>query len=515
MTITVNISSTSPGVSIGGGTSVSVAVSGTTAPISLSMLTGGSTTLPDITQLEAGDGITITTAAGQFVISSYSTASLWTFAPVSSVNKKTGAVVLYALDLTAAEAIHTHSTASIVGLTAAIGGSAPVLSVAGRTGVITLQTADISGLAAIAASGSASDLTAGTIPAARLPAASTATLGAVKVGSGLTITDGTLSATLTGPALSDNSPQQTGTASAGTSSEASRADHVHAVPLATTTAFGAIKVGSGLSITSGVLSASSATAATSFVSVPLCHNSTGTAGTFAADSSYFYACYSANNWLRVQRAGWICVPTAPTSLSVTADRSASSSESSPTDAISASWQSPANDGGELSGYWLQLNTAAAFTVSANTLTYTWDPVTAQKNSCTLYTVSVQAYNSAGTGAASTLSKYSPNTTFPTGFVVSQTPNEGAPGVTYEATWVPVCYGERNAYEVQYRETNAGNGAEDNWVVAGYPTANSLSFYISTAVSSSEYDWRVRAINRANNVTTWTSDWSTVESTPPT
>ena len=46
--------------------------------------------------------------------------------------------------------------------------SANVLSVAGRTGAITLSASDISGLAAVATSGSASDLTTGTLPDARL-----------------------------------------------------------------------------------------------------------------------------------------------------------------------------------------------------------------------------------------------------------------------------------------------------------------------------------------------------------
>jgi hypothetical protein len=49
-------------------------------------------------------------------------------------------------------------------------GIAPVTSVAGRTGTIVLTASDISsGLATVATSGSASDLSAGTLPAARLP----------------------------------------------------------------------------------------------------------------------------------------------------------------------------------------------------------------------------------------------------------------------------------------------------------------------------------------------------------
>lgn len=49
-------------------------------------------------------------------------------------------------------------------------------------------------VANIAHTHSASDITSGTISASRLPTATSSTLGAVKVGSGLTISSGVLSA---------------------------------------------------------------------------------------------------------------------------------------------------------------------------------------------------------------------------------------------------------------------------------------------------------------------------------
>lgn len=282
--INVTITSTSPGVSIGGGTSVSVAVSGPSSPVSVGMVAGGSTSLPDITQLTAGTGITISTAANQFLISSYSTAQIATYA-----------------------------------------GTSKVTSVAGRTGTITLSAADVSGLSAVATSGSASDLTVGTLPAALLPAATTATLGAVQVGSGLAVANGVLSATGGGggASLSDATPSALGTAAAGTSSAASRADHVHALPtasaigaantththdaanittgtlasarlpLATTGAAGAVIVGSGLSVSNGTLSAASSALTTA----PLSPTGSGTAGTLAYDEyGYLYLCYQTNKW---------------------------------------------------------------------------------------------------------------------------------------------------------------------------------------------------------------------------
>ena len=70
----------------------------------------------------------------------------------------------------------------------------PVASVAGKTGTVLLAAGDVTGLAAVATSGSASDLSTGTLASARLPAATTSTLGAVSVGTGLSVTAGAVSA---------------------------------------------------------------------------------------------------------------------------------------------------------------------------------------------------------------------------------------------------------------------------------------------------------------------------------
>jgi hypothetical protein len=194
------------------------------------------------------------------------------YGPVVSVAGRTGAVSLAAADVaglasvatsgsytslqnvpaTFAPAAHTHSTADITGITAsfaaashthsladlsqssATAGQVPtwngsawaaatpspggVTSVAGRTGTVTLAQLASSGTAssttflrgdgAWAAAGStdAGDLVTGTLSAARLPLATTTVAGAVIVGSGLTIASGVLSRVNYDPADAPGAP---------------------------------------------------------------------------------------------------------------------------------------------------------------------------------------------------------------------------------------------------------------------------------------------------------------------
>lgn len=516
--INVTISSTSPGVSIGGGTSVSVAVSGPSSPVSVSLLAGGSTSLPDITQLEAGTGITISTAANQFTISSYSTSQVASYSAVKSVNGKVGVVSLQAVDVTAAAVSHTHSTSDVVGITALIGSSSPVQSVAGRTGAITLTQADVSGLAAIASSGSASDLASGTVPVARLPIATSTAAGAVQVGSGLSISSGVLSATGGGGSsitLSDSTPQALGTASAGTSADASRADHVHALPVATTAAFGTIKVGSGLSVASGVLSASAGGGA-SFVTVPASKTATGTSGQFAADSSWLYACYSSNSWLRVARDAWITVPGAPTITSSSGTfGSAVVSGNLTGGTVDVAWTAPQDTGGEITGYVVQLDNTTPVSVGPQVTNYQFSGLTTNASTCRGFTVTVRAVNSAGQGSAATASGVMPNTIVPSLWSISKTPNEGAPGVEYAIAWMPPCATAGwTSYQIQVREYFNGSevvvtGDEDGWSTWATVTGTTGHSAQVSATSNQQYSFRVRALTVVNVSTTAQSGWSNV------
>lgn len=83
------------------GTSVGVTVQSGIGPAGFLAVPGTATNAFGTFQLVPGNGITITTAAAQFNIASYSTAQAASFAPVQSVAGRTGNVVLAAADVTA------------------------------------------------------------------------------------------------------------------------------------------------------------------------------------------------------------------------------------------------------------------------------------------------------------------------------------------------------------------------------------------------------------------------------
>ena len=194
MSINVVVSGTAAGVSVSGGTSVAITVGGGIGPAGFLVAPGTATNAFGTFQLTAGDGITISTSAAQFQISSYGTTAVSSFAPVQSVAGRVGSVVLQASDVTAgtfaiariptisytalsntpatfSPSAHTHSTSDVVSFTAAAAAAAPVQSVAGRSGAVSLAVADISGLAAVASSGSYTSLQ--NVPATFSPSAHT------------------------------------------------------------------------------------------------------------------------------------------------------------------------------------------------------------------------------------------------------------------------------------------------------------------------------------------------------
>lgn len=172
MSINVVVSSTAAGVSVSGGTAVAIEVGGGIGPAGFITAPGTATNAFGTFQLVSGDGVTITTNAGQFVIASYNTAAVAGFAPVQSVAGRQGNVVLQAADVTAGTfaiariptisytalsnvptsftpASHTHSTTDVVSFTAAASAAAPVQSVQSRTGAVVLTRADITAAAEV------------------------------------------------------------------------------------------------------------------------------------------------------------------------------------------------------------------------------------------------------------------------------------------------------------------------------------------------------------------------------
>jgi hypothetical protein len=276
-----------------------------------------------------------------------------------------GYTALSGVPTTFAPQAHTHSTADVVGLTAAF-------SQVGHThdyaaSIHTHSTADIAGYTSLPAQGGKAGplVTDGT-------AASWANRFSIVdpvlvQGAGMTLSRDTAAGSITvafaggtsGIVVSSATPQPLGTASAGASGDASRADHVHlmpsaadvgaapashshdyvqvlngltgtvsitggagvtvstasssitiaaagsyVLPTATDSVLGGIKVGSGLTITDGVLAASGGSGL-SWSSAPASPTASGTAGQISYDSSgHFYVCTAANTWLRAALSTW-------------------------------------------------------------------------------------------------------------------------------------------------------------------------------------------------------------------
>jgi len=210
MSVTVNVvGQTAVSVSVAASTSVSVVASGGIGPAGFITVPGTSTSAFGTFQIAPGDGITVSTADGQFLISSYPSTTVSSLAPVQSVAGRTGTVVLQASDVTAgtfaigriptigytalsgvpteftpashthdaaaissgtlsiariptisytalsntpatfAPSAHTHSTTDVVAFTAAAAAAAPVQSVQSRTGAVVLTRSDITAAAEV------------------------------------------------------------------------------------------------------------------------------------------------------------------------------------------------------------------------------------------------------------------------------------------------------------------------------------------------------------------------------
>jgi antitoxin (DNA-binding transcriptional repressor) of toxin-antitoxin stability system len=166
---------------------ISGAPSAYSLPVATSSVLGGVKQGSNVTI--AADG-TVSVAAPVTSLAASAITGLATVATSGKYSDLSGTPSSYSLPAATASVLGGVKTGSNV--TIAADGT---ISVAAP--VTTLAATSITGLATIATSGSASDLSAGTVPAARLPAATTSTAGAVIVGTGLAVSSGTISASVT------------------------------------------------------------------------------------------------------------------------------------------------------------------------------------------------------------------------------------------------------------------------------------------------------------------------------
>jgi hypothetical protein len=153
-------------------------------------------------------------------------------ANVVSVNGQTGVAVLSSTDVSAASAVHSHVAVDVTDLTSV----ANVVSVNGQTGVAVLSSTDVSAASAVH-SHVAVDVTDLTSVANVVSVNGITGAPVIVGGSGVTVSTAGSSITIeaagvtdAGASLSDATPQPLGTAAAGVSGLASRADHVHDLP---------------------------------------------------------------------------------------------------------------------------------------------------------------------------------------------------------------------------------------------------------------------------------------------
>lgn len=228
MSISVSVGETNISVTVSPETSVAVVASGGIGPAGFLTAPGTATNAFGTFQLVPGPGITMSTSAGVFLLSSWGSTDIRNLSAVMSVAGRTGTVTLVAGDVTAGTfdiariptigytalsgvptsfasvphthdagdiqsgtfsiariptigytalsgvpssftpSAHTHSTSDVVSFTAAAASAAPVQSVQGKTGAVSLVAADLTAAAATH-SHAASDVTSGTFDIARIP----------------------------------------------------------------------------------------------------------------------------------------------------------------------------------------------------------------------------------------------------------------------------------------------------------------------------------------------------------
>lgn len=204
-------------------------------------------------------------------------------------------------------------------------------------------------------------------------------------------------------------------------------------------------------------------------------------------------------------------PGPPTITSVSGAQASTSSTAS----VTVNWSAPANTGGEITGYVVQVDAETPVSVSSSATQYTFSGLYFDTVNCNAYVVSVTAENTAGQGPAATATAYVPNTVTPSIYNITKVPNEGAPGVQYTVRWFGPCAWDYpvSQFEVQTRMFFNGSeeisqGAEENWEAFDVVTWYVASQQVGTATSTQQWQFRVRAKYVVGGSVQQTSGWST-------
>jgi titin len=277
-----------------------------------------------------------------------------------------------------------------------------------------------------------------------LPTASSTVLGGIKVGTGLAIASGLVSVSSSSDAITEGSTNLYFTA----------ARAVAAIPVASDSVAGLIKVGTGLSISSGVLSATGG----------------GIGANDAVDGGDYVGVIGTY-------AG------APTGVTGTASGTS----------VSLSWTAPTSNGGtSITDYTVQYSldgtTYTTFSRSASTATSA--TVTGLTRG-TAYTFKVAAVNSLGAGTYSTASSsITPPVTVP-GQVTNVSGTAGDTQVSLSWTAPDNGGASITDYVVQY-----SSNSETNWTTFADGTSGDATAVVTSLTNGTAYTFRVAAVNSA-------------------